>query len=91
MIWLRRQPVSMTVTVSFLLLQLFVATQDKSDPRALAQAWRAFVTGEIREVLVDTYHLGMADPQSLEVIGPELSRALDAADAAFPAGPSTDR
>ncbi|MFZ2239446.1 MAG: amino acid adenylation domain-containing protein, partial [Gordonia amarae] len=72
-------------------VQLFVATQDKSDPRALAQAWRAFVTGEIREVLVDTYHLGMADPQSLEVIGPELSRALDAADAAFPAGPSTDR
>ena len=28
-------------------VQLFVATQDKSDPRALAQAWRAFVTGEI--------------------------------------------
>ena len=72
-------------------VQLFVATADKSDPSALAQAWRAFVTGDVSEVFVDTYHLGMADPDSLAVIGPELRRALDAADTAFPDDRPTDR
>ena len=57
-------------------LQVFVATADKDDPSAVAEAWRGYVSGKVSEVPVDTYHLGLANPEALSVIGPELERAL---------------
>lgn len=61
-------------------LQVFTATEDKDDPSTIAEGWRAYVSGEIRNVDVATHHLGMADAASLAVIGPVLDAELAALD-----------
>ena len=58
---------------------VFTATADKDDPSTVAAAWRPYVTGSVRNVDVDSHHLGLADESSLAVIGPALEAALDAA------------
>ncbi|MFZ2512113.1 MAG: amino acid adenylation domain-containing protein [Gordonia sp. (in: high G+C Gram-positive bacteria)] len=57
-------------------LQVFTATADKDDPSGVAASWRPHVAGEILNVDVDTHHLGMANPEALAVIGPEIEAAL---------------
>ncbi|GAC66290.1 amino acid adenylation domain-containing protein, partial [Gordonia soli] len=59
---------------------VFTATADKDDPAAMAESWRPFVTGTVTNVDVDTHHLGMADADSLAVIGPLLDAAVNASD-----------
>ncbi|GAB33678.1 non-ribosomal peptide synthetase [Gordonia otitidis] len=59
---------------------VFTATADKDDPAIVAEAWRPYVTGQIRNVDIDTHHLGLADEAALAVIGPELETALRWAD-----------
>ncbi|MEZ5210150.1 MAG: non-ribosomal peptide synthase/polyketide synthase [Gordonia sp. (in: high G+C Gram-positive bacteria)] len=61
-------------------LHLFVATADKEQPGLVAEAWSSYVDGAVVPREVDTHHLGMANPEALAVIGPELRAALDRAD-----------
>ncbi|QKT08192.1 amino acid adenylation domain-containing protein [Gordonia sp. X0973] len=60
-------------------LHVFTATADKADPATVAAGWRGRVTGRVINVDVDTHHLGMADADSLAVIGPAVQDGLDAA------------
>ncbi len=60
-------------------VQVFTATADKDDPTVIADSWRPYVRGAIVNVDVDTHHLGMADAESLRIIGPEIQRGLEAA------------
>ena len=57
----------------------FTATADKDDPTLVANSWRPYVVGPIVNVDVDTHHLGMADTESLRIIGPAVQRGLEAA------------
>ena len=60
-------------------ITLFTAVADKPEPGRLAENWRPYVTGQVQKVDVDTYHLGMANTESLAVIGPVLETELSAA------------
>ncbi|WOC13045.1 amino acid adenylation domain-containing protein [Gordonia sp. MP11Mi] len=57
-------------------LHLFTAVRDKPEGTDLAVRWRPFVSGRILGTDVDTHHLGMADEDSLAVIGPVIEAAL---------------
>ncbi|WP_018177825.1 non-ribosomal peptide synthetase [Jongsikchunia kroppenstedtii] len=63
-------------------LLVFTATEDKEDPATVADGWVGYVTGAIRNIEVPTHHLGMADAESLAIIGPALEDALTDADGA---------
>ncbi len=67
-------------------LQVFTATEDKDDPSTIAEGWRAYVSGKIRNVDVATHHLGMADAASLALIGPVLDAELRALDSVVEEG-----
>ncbi|MFT4087147.1 MAG: amino acid adenylation domain-containing protein [Gordonia sp. (in: high G+C Gram-positive bacteria)] len=60
-------------------LHVFVATEDKDDPDAVAASWRPFVAGAVTVTEVPTHHLGMANAEALELIGPALDAQLLAA------------
>ncbi|MCF8609817.1 amino acid adenylation domain-containing protein [Gordonia sp. HY285] len=57
-------------------LHLFTAVRDKPEGTDLAARWRPFVSGRVLGTDVDTHHLGMADEDSLAVIGPVIEAAL---------------
>jgi hypothetical protein len=57
-------------------VHFFTATQDKPDPVAFRAAWADHVDGVVHNVDVPTHHLGMADSQSLAIIGPAVDRVL---------------
>jgi len=61
---------------------VFTATNDKDDPSIVADGWVDYVTGAIRNIEVPTHHLGMADAESLAIIGPVLEGALTDSDGA---------
>ncbi|WP_424323586.1 amino acid adenylation domain-containing protein [Gordonia sp. (in: high G+C Gram-positive bacteria)] len=56
-------------------IQVFVATDDKTEPEVMAQAWRRYVAS-VDPHYVQTHHLGMTDADSLAVIGPLVDEAL---------------
>ncbi|GAB93098.1 non-ribosomal peptide synthetase, partial [Gordonia rhizosphera] len=57
-------------------LLVFTATRDKEDPTAVARGWEPYVAGTITNVDVDADHLGLANPEALDVIGPTLEQWL---------------
>ncbi|WP_279103766.1 thioesterase domain-containing protein, partial [Gordonia paraffinivorans] len=57
-------------------VHIFTATADKENPELIAESWRDYVSGEVKNVYVATHHLGMADAASLAVIGPCIERVL---------------
>lgn len=57
-------------------LHVFTATADKPDPAVVADSWRPYISGTIYNVDIDTHHLGMANTDSLAVIGPAIDAAL---------------
>ncbi len=59
-------------------LQIFTATNDKENPAAVSEGWRAYVSGTIDNTDVPTHHLGMTDAASLAIIGPRVELALSA-------------
>ena len=57
-------------------LYVYTATADKPDPGIVAESWRRYFSGTIHNIDVDTHHLGMANTDSLSVIGPAIDAAL---------------
>ncbi|NUS43493.1 MAG: amino acid adenylation domain-containing protein, partial [Mycobacteriaceae bacterium] len=57
-------------------LLAFTADRDGRHPEVAAAHWRRHVTGRIAAVPVDQTHLGMFQPDALEVIGPRVAAAL---------------
>ncbi len=51
-------------------IQVFTATNDKTNPAAISESWQPHVSGTIDNTDVATHHLGMTDAASLGVIGP---------------------
>ncbi len=72
-------------------LHVFTAAADKQNPAAVAASWRPYITGTIVNVDVDTHHLGLADADSLPVVGPALQRGLAAAAAGPDVAANADR
>ncbi|MFV3116267.1 non-ribosomal peptide synthase/polyketide synthase [Gordonia amicalis] len=57
-------------------IQVFTATNDKTNPAAISESWQPHVSGTIDNTDVATHHLGMTDAASLGVIGPRVEQAL---------------
>jgi thioesterase domain-containing protein len=58
-------------------LVFFTAGKDRADHDAAVRTWRPFVTGDLRNTVVDGRHLELTHPHALAVIGPILEEFLN--------------